>query len=792
MNQPKYLFLFLCLLFSPIIFCQSKTDENYTKIATVLNNYFDLEREAIHLHIDKTTFINNETIWYQGYIVNRKTNKPYFTTNVYVLMLDEKGKQLSEKLIFASNGTFSGKIDLDSKLDSGNYYIQVYTNWMNNFSENESTITKINVINPENGIKNYKKINTQSLEIYLNPEGKSYVNGVSNIIGVQLKDCRGNAPEDVEATIENSNGEALKTFKLNKFGFGKFEVTPNNENFKVKLSYNNRTIEKVLPNPQGIGYALETNNFTIEGKTIIKVKTNQATASIMQNKKVYLLVHQDQKYGIYDVQTNTTSLEQTIFIDNTDLFPGINTVRIIDSDLKEWAERLIYIYPKIENTTSILKNGTKDGQINLVGYSQYQNSSLSISILPTETKSWDENNNIISGITVNPYLDNPLENANYYFNSLSRTKYYALDLSLLNQENLKYQWEFMKTTTPSTNYKFDIGIDLKGTIDPTTKDKTYHKVKLSSFKDLLMLSADVNEKGEYHFEHMLITDSTSVNLSLQKLPNFEVIPYKLIPQVVGRKRPFNKPFPISIPESCNQTEKEDFITSFDLPKFVGKIIELKEIRILKDKKKLTYSNKLGNGNLRGYKVDDAMLNQTLFDFISFNGFTVVRDVGLTEIYSRGITTLNAGRAKPDLYLDERRLMSTTELEGIRMSDIDEIYLNPHAIVASINNNIGVIKIYTKKNNCTVCYQQKTNPNLFFIKDGYSHLYNFKNVDYDNTLSQGFDNFGIIGWSPRVMTDDKGQFFFDVTDYNKKKAKVIVEGMTTEGKMFHEEKIVELK
>ena len=281
MIYPKYLFLLFAVLYSPFIYCQQLNDENVSKIAYVLENYFDLEREAIHLHIDKTTFINNETIWYQGYIINRKTNKPYFTTNVYVLLLDEKGNQLSEKLLFANNGTFSGKIDLNSKLDSGNYYIQVYTNWMNNFSENESTITKINVINPENGIKNYKKINTQSLEIYLNPEGKSYVNGVSNIIGVQLKDCRGNAPEDVEATIENSNGEVLKTFKLNKFGFGKFEVTPNNENFKVKLSYNNRTIEKVIPNPQGIGYALETNNFTIEGKTIIKVKTNQDRKSVV-------------------------------------------------------------------------------------------------------------------------------------------------------------------------------------------------------------------------------------------------------------------------------------------------------------------------------------------------------------------------------------------------------------------------------------------------------------------------------------------------------------------------------
>ena len=789
MNRTKYLLLFFSFLFSPIVFCQQLADKNESKIAGVLDNYFDLEREAIHLHLDKTTFINNESIWYQGYIINRKTNKPYFTTNVYVLLFDEKGTQLSEKLIFASNGTFSGKIDINPKLDSGNYYIQVYTNWMNNFSENEATLTKINIINPEQGIKNYKKIKPESLEIFLNPEGKSFINGVSNIVGVHLKDCRGNAPENMEASLENSKGEVLKTFKLDTFGFGKFEVMPNNENLKVVVNYNEQIIEKTLPAVENFGYAIETNNFTIEGKTIIKIKTNQVTANLMQNKKVYLLAHQDQKYSLYNVQTSATSLEQTIFIDNADLNEGINTIRIIDSDLKQWAERLIYVYPKNENTTSILKNGSKNALLNFVGYSSYKNSSLSISVLPTETKSVDENNNIISGLTINPYLDKPLENANYYFNSLGRSKYYALDLALLNQEKLKYQWEFMKITTPSTNYKFDIGMDLKGTIDPKIKDITHHKVKLFSLKNYLILSGDVNEKGEYSFEHLLLLDSSSVALSLQKLPDFESIPYKLIPNIFNRKKPYNKPFPINIPANCNQTESEDFTSDPDLPKFAGKIIQLKEVKVIKDKNKLTLETKLGNGSLRGFKVEGSMLNMSLLDFISRNGFTVVSE----QIYSRLRTSINADQPSPDVYIDDRRLMSTQELADIKMNELYEIYLDPHAIVPSLNNKMGVIKLYTIRNNCATCYQQKVaKTDEFFIKDGFSYIYNFKNVEYDNVQNEGFNNFGIIQWAPRTTSDESGQFIFKIPNYNLAKGKLIIEGITPEGKLFHEEKIVDLK
>src|SRR5205814_1249210 len=151
-------FPYLFTLFAAqIIFCQTDPTENKAKISSVLENYFDLEREAIHLHTNKTTFLTNESVWYQGYIIDRKSNKPFFTSNVFVVLYSEKGNKISDKLIYANDGAFSGKFDLNKDLHSGIYYIRVYTNWMNNFSENESTLQKITIINPLEGAKNYKK-----------------------------------------------------------------------------------------------------------------------------------------------------------------------------------------------------------------------------------------------------------------------------------------------------------------------------------------------------------------------------------------------------------------------------------------------------------------------------------------------------------------------------------------------------------------------------------------------------------------------------------------------------------
>ena len=511
----------------------------------------------------------------------------------------------------------------------------------------------------------------------------------------------------------------------------------------------------------------------------------------MQNKKVYLLVHQDQKYVIYNIQLNAASSEQIIFINNSDLFEGVNTIRIIDSDLKQWAERLIYVYPKIENTTSILKNGTKGGKINLVGYSSYQNSSISISVLPNDTKSWDDGNNIFSGLTINPYLNDPLENANYYFNSLGRTKYYALDLCLLNQSSMKYQWEFMKTTTPSTNYSFDIGISLKGTIDSSIKDKPYHKVKLVSYQDLIMMSSDVTEKGDYLFEHILIPDSTNLNISLQKLPDFKVVENVFTPQLINRIKAFYKPFKINIPENCTSPEEStDILSSFDLPKFSSNSILLDEVKVINDKTKLVYERMLGNSSLRAFKVDEHMKNQSLLNFIEMNGFDVAKDFGSVTVYARNKSTVNSARATPLITIDERALMSHDELDMMLMGEIDEIYLSPYAIVPSVNNYQGVIKIYTKK--LPGKRLQKQDTNKFYVQNAFAHNINFKNADYTNTQSEGFENYGLINWSPKITTDESGQFIFDIIDYNKPKGRIIIEGMTPEGKLFQEEKTIDLK
>ena len=413
---------------------------------------------------------------------------------------------------------------------------------------------------------------------------------------------------------------------------------------------------------------------------------------------------------------------------------------------------------------------------------------MSIAVLPEATLCNDAENSIIAGILINPYLKKPLANANYYLNEPTRTKLYELDLTLLNEENTKYDWEYIKVNPPQSNYSFDVGINLKGKINSNIKNKTYHKVKLMAYKNRIMQSSDVTEEGYYEFEHLLLTDSALVELTLEKLPDFEKIPTDFVPQTVNRLRKFNKPY---LGQSCVSSTDYETITDFEIPKFDSKIIKLDEVVVKKKVATLSRTNMLSNSMLRGYKIDDTHNHGNLLNFIEMNGFVVSRNLGNVFITSRQRMSLNAASPTPVVSIDDRPLtFSYNELDMIQMTEIDEIYIDSHAITASMNNNIGIIKIYTKKpqgNNF-----KKPTQNAIRIKEAFSDYIPFKNEDYLTTQNKGFNNYGIIGWSSIVKSNDVGDFLFEVIDYNKAKCTVIIEGISSEGELFHEEKIVDLK
>ncbi len=94
-----------------------------------------LPSEKIYLHLDRTGFLQGDTIWFRGYSWYGYEQIPDTVSKVlYVDLLDSKGKcRLSKKLLI-HEGLSEGDFTVDTTLSPGTYIIRAYTQWMKNLN----------------------------------------------------------------------------------------------------------------------------------------------------------------------------------------------------------------------------------------------------------------------------------------------------------------------------------------------------------------------------------------------------------------------------------------------------------------------------------------------------------------------------------------------------------------------------------------------------------------------------------------------------------------------------------
>lgn len=766
----------------------SAQEDKKEQIAKAVTDYFFLERENIHVHFDKNVFMTDESVWFKGYVFHRKKNIPFFNTiNIYATLMDDQGKTVSTQLIYGNIGSFSGSFKLGNQLKSGKYYLQFYTNWMNNFTEDESAVYEISVINQGTGAGNaLAKADPSKINIEFRPEGGTLVYEVANSIGINVSDCNHNPLPVSVINIVDSTGKKIKEVQINKLGYGKFDLPAvSTMGYKAVVTIDDIKHEQTLPLAQPKGIALEINNYAVADKTIVKIRTNKATFDSFTGKPLYILIHQDDKVAIFDINFNDKKLEQTLVIPNTELFDGINNIRLIDGDINELAERIIYNYPQPGLNATITNAGQTAEKIEYTGKVNYPNMNLSISVLPENTISFDDSNDIFGSFLIQPYIDTKNKVAGkYYFSMLSKGKLYELDLYLINQKS-KYKWNNILKNPPKITHTFDMGLTLKATIPASGGDTRYSKVRLYSLTSAIDETTTVSDKREFIFNNMIIPDSTYVNFTLLKKGS-QPKELTLLPQLLNARQRFNKTF---IPQPRCYTPLASNSTPEKLNVY-KEHIELEEVKI--EGNALKYASSFGNGYLQGYKISETKANmyQTLINFIkTYGGFRVEDSDGTLKIYSRTVNSINAAQSGPIIYVDNVQLVDYSMLSIIQMGEVDEIYMSSTAIVPSVRNYMGVIKIYLKK---IIPGKRKGTTPEIMIKNGFEKVVPFQNIVYNTTYDKGFDNFGVIDWEPTIMTDENGNFKLSIPKIYRKPIKVLIEGFSADGKLISEIKILETK
>ncbi|RXR20528.1 hypothetical protein EQG63_00935 [Flavobacterium amnicola] len=777
MNKLLYLLTF-CVI-STVSKAQNTVDEK----STIENNtaYFNLERENIHTQFNKTVYTTGETIWLKGYVIDKITGLPNIkSSNIIMELLNSNGEKIDSKLLYSENSTFHGFYNTDKITESGNYSFRFFTNYMNNFSEDESSSYEITIVNPTN----YKmdltsKFNPNKININYYPESGVLLENTDNDIVAEIKDCNGIGSTIKDIEVLNDKNEVVTTFSTNEQGYGKFKLLESkNLEYKIKIKNEQNILqEKVIEKPKKIGYLISINdNFNSE-TLYVDIKTNKAT--IATNKTVWLGIQHLDNLNLVKVDFDANTQLKKLAFSKKELNNGITNFILFDEKKDIISERLYYnskVNSAIEMTNKIVTNDS----IKYKFKSNFNLGELSYSIMPSKTLTRPNKYSIHSSLLLNNHLTTEITNSSYYFNNYNRLKHFELDLALFGN---KYKYNFLQNINiPTENFKSENGLSLIGKINSETSNKD-NKINLLCISTGVSLNTDINEKNEFQFENLVVSDSTSIFLSMVNKKN-EVKNFASAFNLVKAKNQFYKPFKAKqtcFDESANKV-------SFKFPKTDKNTHLLDSIQINKTLVKPKLVNRknaaYGSSFIDGYKIDDEQVRRysDVISFIRAKGYNIETSGGNVTITTRTSRSFNQD-STPTILIDNSPLDDFTFLYGMRMDQIDEIYINKRGFGAGSAGRNGVISIFTKRTMGAGKTAFKSSAKNYVCKDGFTPFLPFKNNLSINFNDESFLNFGNVFWNPRTVTNQNGEFEISLPKVNDGALILVLDGINSTGQII---------
>ena len=127
MNQKIFRmnrFFFILL----IVFNYTSAQEaTLLKVDSILKNHHVAKTITLHIHSNKTVYINDEKIWFSIYAFEKESSKiTSENLNVVVQVVDNKNNILSKSLLYIDQGTADGSFTLSPKTKTNTYFIRAF------------------------------------------------------------------------------------------------------------------------------------------------------------------------------------------------------------------------------------------------------------------------------------------------------------------------------------------------------------------------------------------------------------------------------------------------------------------------------------------------------------------------------------------------------------------------------------------------------------------------------------------------------------------------------------------
>ncbi|TAI48058.1 hypothetical protein [Flagellimonas allohymeniacidonis] len=790
------------LLLSFLLSTITSAQNSLNQILDSYENYFELPRETLFVHTNKTVYLPGETIWFTAYLYDRKENVSKSTsTNLICALFDESGEKVEDLLLNVENGIASGHVQLPKTISGEQIFLKAQTRWMKNFKEDDSFTTRLKLVSPlttpHSELSADQRLNGQQIAIM--PEGGHLVAHTVNTVGLKLLD----GPKmntSMSLRLFSENGTVLvNSIQVNEDGIGKFEFIPllGQTYFLEGQPKNGSKILAKLEKAKPYGINLSVNNL-FDDKVAILMKTNDQTLKEIKGKDHFLAIHRDGLLTLNAFQFEDT--EHSIMISKDKLLRGVNIITVFDANLNPIIERLIFneanlntVRAKVSKIDTELKRDSIGLKINL--YSKTQtNARLSVSVLPEDTESTEAEQSILSALLVQPYVKGPLKNMRYYLKNIDRIKKYELDNLLLTLGWSRYDWSNIFDAPPSEKYKLEDGFQITGKVLNANPEKDKY-LTLYQKSHPQVYQTDIQDDKSFKLDNVTLHHGEKVYAALLNRRNKTEEPeitMKIIPSYKNKNISLSESFLIAKNKSVLGEEEEPLPVLTQEDYLVDdRLIALEGVTVSEDKieKKLTH-RPIGiiDAIFDGLKIttEEVKKRPTLQLVLQNLGYrTIITPLGNSIILPKNGTP---SVVKPPVIVVDDVVMYNPSrginnlppnLLNSNTAGIDEIHYTHHPIEMG---NRAVIYIYRKYGRY-VGDKPKERFTSFLATEGFQRPKQFFNPQYANFSSPKFKSYGTLHWEGQLITDEQGEAEIMVPTLSQKGAKVFIEGIADDGTLI---------
>lgn len=728
--------------------------------------------------------------------INLKTiqGAPLINNSISYTLQQNNNKEKSGRLKSNENGTIS--LELKDDFKGGTLSLQF-------LSLDKRRVLKSFII-PDPNSQN-------SLQIF--PESGDFVNNILCKTGFKTLTPTG-LGKKAKITVKEENQTTIAEFETNSLGMGSIPLLLQTGKKYIATAFfeDGSSTSTALPAVLNSGYVLTVNS-ALKDKIAAQFST---TDDLVNGEEIYL-VAQYNGLVFHAAKQKLNAAEVLFNIPKKNLPSGVLQLTILSAQMAPLAERLVFNY-NTESTllpVSIALNKssftTRDkvtANLN-VHYDDRDTSkvaALSASVVnlnKVDSTTDRYYSSIVSELLLKADLRGFIERPNYYFEDLTNIKINDLDNLMLIQGWRKLDWKGYENTAP-TSFLPEKGLTVSGTVKKTARKAVVPNAKVTIIPTsnmLLSLDTLTDGNGRFAFDELFFADSVKFIVTgdgpKEKKRVDIIIDEPLNPSLNKSK---DQPLLINDINTNLLTQlknSQQFLGELEAAGIIQKSIRLEEVqvnRVRTTKADKNSRNLNGPGNAdQVISAEDLSACTTLEQCLSGRLVGVMFRNGVP--YSTRSMGLNGG--SPMQIVLDGMYIEADQINMINVADIASI-----EVLRSIGNTAiygmyganGVIVITSKSGDALSSSYTPTGI-VTILPKGLNVNRTFFKPQYDVTNKNELrrDLRTTIAWEPNLITskDGKTQFEFFTSD-EPGNYKIIVEGISMDGKIAHFEYLIEVK